>query len=110
MIRVEEYITEEGKSPFAHWFDSLETHAANKVNTYLTRLGQGNTSSLKPIKGAFQEVIIDWGQGYRVYVAKEADRLIILLGGGTKKHQQKDIEYAQWLWEEYKQRKKGYQL
>ena len=107
MIRVEEYITEEGKSPFADWFDGLDAHAANKVNTYLTRIEQGNTSNLKPIKGAFQEVVIDWGPGYRVYVGKDGEKLIILLGGGTKKHQQKDIEHAQWLWEEYKHRKKG---
>jgi putative addiction module killer protein len=107
MIRVEEYITEEGKNPFAAWFDSLDAYAANKVNTYLTRIEHGNTSNLKPIKGAFQEVIIDWGPGYRVYIGKDGDKLIILFGGGTKKHQQKDIEHAQWLWEEYKQRKKG---
>ena len=107
MIRIEEYITEAGKSPFVDWFDALDALAANKVNTYLTRIGQGNTSNLKPIKGAFQEVIIDWGPGYRVYVGKDGDKLIILLGGGTKKQQQKDIEHAQWLWEEYKQRKKG---
>jgi putative addiction module killer protein len=107
MIRVEEYITREGKIPFAEWFDALEAQAANKVNTYLTRIGQGNTSSLKPIKGALQEVVINWGPGYRVYIGKDGDKLIILLGGGTKKQQQKDIDHAQILWEEYKQRKKG---
>src|SRR5258708_121574 len=107
MIRVEEYITEAGKNPFADWFDGLDTHAANKVNTYLTRIEQGSTSNLKPIKGAFQEVVIDWGPGYRVYVGKDGNRLIVLLGGGTKKHQQKDIDYAEMLWEEYKQRKRG---
>jgi len=110
MIRVEEYITMEGGSPFAKWFDELDSHAANKVNTYLTRIGQGNSSNLKPIKGSLQEVIIDWGPGYRVYVGKDGDKLIILLGGGIKKHQQKDIDHAQWFWEEYKQRKKGQQL
>ena len=98
MIRVEEYITEEGKSPFAEWFDDLDAHAANKVNVYLTRIEQGNSSNLKPIKGAFQEVIIDWGPGYRVYVGKDGDKLIILLGGGTKKHQQKDIDHAFCTW------------
>ena len=107
MIRVEEYITIGGGNPFAEWFNGLNAHAANKVNTYLTRVGEGNTSSLKPIKGAFQEVHIDWGPGYRVYVGKDGDKLIILLGGGTKKQQQKDIGHAQWLWEEYKQRKRG---
>ena len=107
MIRIEEYITEEGKSPFSDWFESLNAHAANKVHTYLTRVGNGNFSNLKPIKGALQELVIDWGPGYRVYVGKEEDRLIILLGGGTKKRQQKDINIASVLWEEYKRRKKG---
>lgn len=61
MVRIEEYISEGGKNPFADWFDGLDAHAANKVNTYLTRIAEGNTSSLKPIKGALQEVRIDWG-------------------------------------------------
>ena len=107
MIRLEEYITEEGRSPFAEWFDDLDVHAANKVNTYLTRIEQGNVSNLKPIKGAFQEVIINWGPGYRVYAGKDGNKLIILLGGGTKSQQQKDIDKAAKLWEEYKRRKKG---
>jgi putative addiction module killer protein len=106
MIKVEEYITEAGRSPFAEWFNGLDAHAANKVNVYLTRIGQGNASSLKPIKGAFQEVIIDWGPGYRIYVGKDGNKLIILLGGGTKRQQQKDIDRAQIFWEEYKYRKK----
>lgn len=106
MIRVEEYITEDGISPFAKWFDGLNTQAAAKVNTYLTRIAQGNTSSLKPIKGAFQEVVIDWGPGYRIYVGKDGERLIVLLGGGTKKRQQNDIDAAVKFWEEYRARKK----
>ena len=107
MIRVEEYITEEGISPFADWFEGLDAQAANKVNTYLTRIAQGNTSSLKPIKGAFGEVRIDWGPGYRIYAGRDGNTLIILLGGGTKQRQQKDIEKAAELWEEYKERNKG---
>jgi putative addiction module killer protein len=107
MIKIVEYITEEGKSPFADWFNELDAQAANKVNTHLTRIAEGNISSLKPIKGAFQEVRINWGPGYRVYIGKDGDTLIILLGGGTKTRQQKDIDQAFELWEEYKQRKKG---
>lgn len=106
LIRVEEYITAEGNNPFADWFNALDHQAAAKVNTYLTRTQHGNTSSLKPLKGAFQEVVIDWGPGYRVYVGKDGEKLIILLGGGTKKTQQKDINKAEELWEEYKARKK----
>ena len=110
MIRVEEYITEEGTSPFADWFESLDARAANKVNTYLTRIAEGNTSNLKPIKGALQEVRIDWGPGYRIYAGRDGNALIILLGGGTKQRQQKDIEKAAELWEEYKERNKGRQI
>ena len=106
MISVEEYITADGKSPFANWFNNLDAQAANKVNTYLTRIEQGNLSSLKPLKGGFQEVRIDWGPGYRVYVGKDGDKLVILFGGGTKKKQQNDIDNAFDLWKEYKQRKK----
>jgi len=108
MIEVEEYITEEGISPFTDWFDSLNAHAANKVNTHLTRIREGNTSSLKPIKGAFGEIRIDFGPGYRVYVGRDGDKIIILFGGGTKQRQQKDIDNAWILWEEYKKRKKDY--
>ena len=73
----------------------------------MTRIAEGNTSSLKPLKGAFQEVRIDWGPGYRIYVGRDGKTLVILLGGGTKQRQQKDIENAAELWEEYKKRKKG---
>jgi len=107
LIKLEEYLTSEGTSPFADWFDNLDPHAAAKVNTYLTRIEQGNTSSLKPLKGAFQEVVIDWGPGYRIYVGKDGMKLIILLGGGTKNEQHKDIRTAWELWEDYKNRKRG---
>ena len=50
--------------------------------------------------------MIDWGPGYRVYLGKDGDKLVILLGGGTKKRQQKDIDRAKELWLEYKKRKK----
>ena len=73
----------------------------------MTRIAEGSASSLKPIKGAFQEVRIDWGPGYRVYVGKDGNTLIVLLGGGIKQRQQKDIDKAAELWEEYKKRKKG---
>ena len=106
MIRVEEYILKDGSCPYVQWFDDLDVQSAAKVTTYLTRIEEGNTSSLKPIKGAFQEVVIDWGPGYRVYVGKDGEKLIILFGGGTKRRQQKNINAAAELWKEYKKRKK----
>ncbi len=64
------------------------------------------TSPAKGVGAGVSEYRIDFGPGYRVYFGKDGDTLIILLGGGTKKRQQKDIEAAQDLWREYKQRKR----
>ena len=64
----------------------------------------GNTSALKWI-GAIGEYRIDWGPGYRIYLAKQSVSVLILLGGGTKRRQQFDIERAKELWAEYKSRK-----
>ena len=51
------------------------------------------------------EYKIDWGPGYRIYLAKDGLQLIVLLGGGSKKRQQRDIDEAKVLWEEYKRSK-----
>ncbi len=106
MNEVQEYLCEDGSSPFADWFDGLNVQAALKVNTYLTRIGNGNLSNVKSVGSGVHECVIDWGPGYRVYLGKDRDKLIILLGGGTKKRQQKDIDQAKELWREYKKRKK----
>ena len=64
-----------------------------------------NFSNLKSVGNGVSERIIDFRLGYRVYFAKDGDNLIILLGGGTKKHQQKDIDNAKKRWRDYKNRK-----
>lgn len=75
-----------------------------KVATAITRLEAGNTSSLKAI-GSIGECRIDWGPGYRIYLGRDGVSLIILLGGGTKRGQERDIARAKQLWTEYKARK-----
>lgn len=105
-MKVQEYLREDESSPFADWFDGLDVQAALKVNTWLTRIENGNLSSVKSVGNGVHECRIDWGPGYRVYLGKEGKTLIILLGGGTKNRQQKDIDRAKELWEEYKKRKK----
>ena len=69
------------------------------------RMELGNTSSIKWFDG-MGEYVIDWGPGYRIYLAKDGDKLIVLFGGGTKRGQQRDIDKAKELWAEYKARKK----
>ncbi len=105
-LRVEEYIREDGSVPFKAWFERLDPHAAAKVATAVTRLGLGNTSNVKWFSG-LGELKVDWGPGYRVYLTKDGETLVLLLCGGTKKRQQADIATALALHEEYKARKKS---
>lgn len=104
-MKVQEYIREDGESPYQKWFDSLSEQAATKISIARSRLEVGNTSSIKWFDG-IGEYKIDWGPGYRIYLILEGKELIILFGGGTKKNQQFDIEKAILLYQEYKQRKK----
>ena len=105
MIDVREYNDRDGRSPYADWFDRLNAQAAAKVATDLTRLADGNFSNVKGIGSGVFELKIDFGPGYRVYFGKDGERLVILLGGGTKKRQQRDIERAVANWQDYKRRK-----
>ncbi|SRR5579864_540781 len=105
MIEVREYENPRGQSPFAVWFDGLNAPAAAKATTAITRIAGGNFSNVKGIGSGVFEYRIDFGPGYRVYFGKDAENLIILLGGGTKKRQQRDIKDAVANWQDYKQRK-----
>ena len=102
--RVIDYVREDGSSPYRRWFDGLHPQAAAKVAVAIDRLALGNLSRVKWM-GAIAECRIDWGPGYRIYLGKDGDRLIILLGGGTKQRQQADIERAREMWDEYRARK-----
>jgi putative addiction module killer protein len=104
-MKVQEYLKEDSSSPYQQWFDSLDAIAAAKVAVAKSRLELGNTSSIKWFDG-IGEYRIDWGSGYRIYLAQDGKQLIILFGGGTKKNQQSDIEQAKELHQEYKRRKK----
>jgi putative addiction module killer protein len=67
---------------------------------------QGNFSTVKGVGQGVFENRIDFGPGYRIYFGKDGDLLVILLCGGTKKRQERDIELAQARWADYKRRKK----
>ncbi|MFM6015393.1 MAG: type II toxin-antitoxin system RelE/ParE family toxin [Dolichospermum sp.] len=105
IIKVQEYLQEDGSSPYQEWFNSLDTQAAAKVTVAKSRLELGNTSNVKWFDG-IGEYKIDWGPGYRIYLAQDGKQLIVLFGGGTKKNQQSDINCARELYQEYKRRKK----
>ncbi len=107
MNEAQEYLDEKGQSPFARWFDSLNAVAAAKVATAVIRMEHGNLSNVKGVGSGIFENKIDFGPGYRVYFGKDGQTLIILVGGGTKKRQSKDIEMAKSRWQDYQRRKKA---
>ncbi len=103
-IRVEEYVRPDGSIPYKDWFDSLDPQAAAKVTTAMLRMELGNTSNVKWFAG-LGEYVIDWGPGYRIYLAKDGESIIVLFGGGTKRRQQADIDRAKALYAEYRARR-----
>lgn len=87
VIDVREYLDHRGKSPFGDWLQRLESVAAAKVTASILRLAQGNFSNVKGLGGGVVECKIAFGPGYRVYIGRDGETLVILLCGGTKKHQ-----------------------
>ena len=94
MPEVREYVDTSGQSPFREWFESLDPIAAVKVAVALERLSLGHTAAFKGLGEGISEWKIHFGPDYRIYVGKDGERLVILLGGGTKKRQQHNIENA----------------
>ena len=103
-MEIREYLTTEGRSPFARWFNKLDARDAVKVAVALNRMEQSNLSNSKGLSGIF-EYKMTFGPGYRVYFGRDGDVLILLLGGGTKKTQSRDILLAKQCWADYKKRK-----
>jgi putative addiction module killer protein len=104
-LSVLEYLDRSGSSLFAGWFQRLDGAAAAKVTTAVRRLELGNFSNVKGVSAGVFEYRIDVGPGYRVYFGKDGDAVVILLGGGTKKRQDRDIAMAQERWADYKKRR-----
>lgn len=107
MIELVEHINESGVSPFAKWRAKLDPATRARITVAVYRLSSGNFSAVKGVGAGIFELRMDFGPGYRVYFGKDGEQLVILLGGGTKKRQQADIEAAQALWQEYKQTKRN---
>lgn len=104
-MELQEYLSRREISPFGLWFEKLDPQAAAKIAIALERLASGYHSNLKSIGGGISEFRINAGPGYRIYLAFDGTRLIILLGGGTKQRQQRDIQQAKDCWQDYKQRR-----
>jgi putative addiction module killer protein len=89
-------------SPFSDWLNRLkDARAVGIVRARLNRIRLGNFGDCRPVGGGVQELRIDHGPGYRVYFGRDGPATVILLSGGTKKSQAKDIPATRRLWKEH---------
>ena len=106
MLVIRYFVAANGRSPFADWFAELDGIARARVTRAITRLEQGNFGNVKAIGAGVLESKIDFGPGYRVYFGRDGDALVILLCGGTKRRQHRDIDAAYQYWHDYKEAKR----
>ena len=99
------YRREDGRSPFGEWLSGLNDRALRKVQVAVLRMADGNFGDHKSVGDGVMERRIHFGPGVRVYYAKEGDTLVLLLTGGTKKRQSRDVAEAKTLWADYRRRR-----
>ena len=103
--QVEYYETADGKSPFREWFVALRDRKAQaRIDARLARVQLGNFGEHEPVGGGVMELKIDYGPGYRVYFGQVGSARVILLCGGDKGTQTKDIKAARRHWADYRRR------
>jgi putative addiction module killer protein len=107
MVEVVSYTDESGDNAFDDWLASLDNQAFNKVFAAVVRMQQGNFGDTRSVGDGVLERRVHAGPGYRVYFGRDGAQLVLLLAGGTKRGQDRDIAAAKLLWREYKQRRKG---
>lgn len=101
------YLTETGGKPFKEWLDGLkDISARQKVRIRLDRVRLGNLGRNRSVGEGVYELKIDYGPGYRVYYAIEKKASILLLIGGDKSSQDRDIALARKYWQDHKRRRK----
>ncbi len=96
------YVTESGKTPFLDWINDLDMRSEIIVDRFIQRVAQGGAKkSIKSLKDGVFEIKIPHASGLRVYFAEDGDTIIVLLVGGDKKTQSRDIKKAKEYWSNY---------
>jgi putative addiction module killer protein len=102
LFQLDYYQTIEGKSPFVDWFTRLKDGRAKAlIAARLARIEGGNLGDSKSVGNGVSELRIAYGPGYRIYYAQQVQTFILLLCGGSKGTQKRDIEKAQQYLQDY---------
>ena len=101
------YRDAQAKSPLTQWLDALkDSRARAHIRVRLERLGAGNFGDCKPVREGVQELRIDYGPGYRVYLSRQGPVLVLLLCGSDKGDQDRAIKQAIGYLNDWKERGK----
>ena len=101
MLTVREYLDDSGRSPFREWLTGLDHATRARIQARILRFELGNLGDHKQVGGGVWEARLTFGPGYRVYFGKSGAELVLLLLGGDKGSQRKDIKLAQGHWAKY---------
>ena len=99
-----DYETDDGDCPIQNWLDSLDRLTRARIEARLKRIALGNLSDTKSVGSGISELRLLFGSGYRVYFAEHRNTIVVLLCGGDKGSQDKDIEKAKLYWSDFKRR------
>lgn len=100
---VYEYLDDQDRSPYGEWLSSLrDPRAIAKIISHVDRMELGNLGDSEPVGGGISELRIHYGPGYRVYYARDGKDIYLLLCGGDKSTQSKDIKRARKYWTDHK--------
>lgn len=101
---IEAYQTPNGREPFTEWFRAIrDTRAQSSIRSRLISLEHGNFGDYRSVSGGVFELRIHVGAGYRVYFGEIDRAIVLLLCGGDKSSQARDIQRAKTYWQEYKE-------
>lgn len=105
MFEIEHYLTSKGQDLIGDWLSGLrDVEAKARIAMRINRMKTGNPGDCKPVGEGVWEMRVDCGPGYRVYYAQAGQKLILLLLGGDKRQQARDINQAHKLWQDYQER------
>ena len=98
------YQTQNGQKPFIQWLESIQDLGTQgRIDRRLERLANGNFGDCRPIGDGVFELRIHFGPDYRIYFGELDDTIVLLLCGGDKSSQERDIRRAKTYWLQYKE-------